>query len=81
MASTPSQSFGQTLSIIAIALGVGVAGALVFDFHGHRCTTCGRTWHHLGAFNGGDRQAHACSSCGAEQWWKRGHEPLPEAIT
>ncbi len=62
----------STLGVIAIAFGIGVAGALVFDLHGHTCDSCGNRWKHLGAFNDGDLAAHTCSSCGTVQQWKDG---------
>lgn len=63
-------TLGGTLGVIAIALGVGVLGAFVFDLHGHTCNTCGNRWRHLGAFNVGDETAHTCAGCGTVQWWK-----------
>jgi hypothetical protein len=66
----PSQPIG-TIGILAIAFGVGVLGAYTLDWHGHSCA-CGNKWHHLGAFNGGDQEAHRCSRCGQVQWWKDG---------
>lgn len=61
-----------TLGVIALAFGIGVAGAFVLDRHSHTCDKCGNRWSHLGAFNGGDLAAHTCSSCGAVQQWKDG---------
>jgi rRNA maturation endonuclease Nob1 len=61
-----------TLGVIAIAFGIGMAGAYVFDWHGHRCDQCGTTWNHLGAFSAGEPDKHTCPKCGAMQWWKDG---------
>jgi hypothetical protein len=66
-----SSPFGGTLGVIALAFGIGVLGAYVFDLHSHTCV-CGNRWYHLGAFNMGDEAAHQCRKCGTVQWWKTG---------
>lgn len=64
--------FSSTLGAIAVAVGMGLAGAYMLDLHGHACAGCGRRWRHFGAFNLGDEKSHTCSQCGAVQWWKDG---------
>ena len=64
-------SIGNVLSTIALALGVGVLGYYMLDGHSHTCESCGHRWRHLGVFNHGDPDAHACK-CGTVQWWKDG---------
>lgn len=72
-APPPKQpTLGNILGFVAIAVGVGVLGAYVFDLHGHRCQACGHKWRHLGALNLGDPGAHTCTQCGTVQWWKDG---------
>jgi len=71
----PTSAFGGTLGVMAIALGIGIVGAYTLDLHSHECDGCGHRWFHLGAFNLGDKPAHTCGRCGAEQWWKRGVPP------
>ena len=71
-ASSPPPSIGNMLGVIAIAVGVGVLGVYMFDLHSHTCEGCGNRWRHLGAFNVGDPDAHACGKCGTVQWWKDG---------
>jgi len=56
--------------VLAVALGIGVASAFVFDRHGHTCSACGERWRHFGTFNEGDARAHSCPKCGRIQWWK-----------
>lgn len=77
----PSGTLGSTLGTLAIAVGLGVLGAYMLDFHGHTCEACGHRWHHLGAFNLGDASSHTCSKCGTVQWYKDGavhvHDPRP----
>jgi hypothetical protein len=70
-------ALGGTLGVIALAFGIGVLGAYMLDMHSHTCDSCGRSWRHLGAFNGGDESAHTCARCGTVQWWKNG---VPQAI-
>jgi len=57
------------LRVLAVAFGVGVASAYVFDLHSHTCS-CGKKWRHFGSFNEGDLYAHTCPRCGQVQWWK-----------
>jgi hypothetical protein len=65
-------AFGTALGTVAIAVGIGVLGAYMLDLHAHTCDACGHRWRHLGAFNIGDPQSHACGKCGVVQWWKDG---------
>jgi hypothetical protein len=69
---TSSPSFGGTIGILALALGMGVIGAYMLDLHSHTCEACGNKWRHLGAFNLGDPGSHTCGRCGTVQWWKDG---------
>jgi hypothetical protein len=61
-----------TLTVMALAFGLGVFGAFMLDLHKHRCESCSYAWWHLGAFNLGDPVAHTCKQCGTVQWWKDG---------
>ena len=70
--ASPPASFGNMLGVIAITFGVVALGAYALDLHGHQCESCGHRWHHLGAFNLGDPEAHSCGKCGTVQWWKDG---------
>jgi hypothetical protein len=67
-----SPSIGKMLGVVAVAVGVGMLGAYMFDLHGHTCEACGHRWRHLGAFNVGDPGSHTCGKCGTVQWWKDG---------
>ena len=71
-AAQPTSLLGSTLSVVAIAFGIGVLGAYALDAHSHRCDACGHKWWHLGAFNLGDPVSHSCAKCGTTQWWKDG---------
>jgi len=70
--ASPSPSIGKMLSVVAVAIGVGVLGYYMLDGHAHQCEACGQRWRHLGAFNLGDPGAHTCGKCGTVQWWKDG---------
>jgi len=70
--SSGATPFSSTLGAIAVAVGMGLAGAYMLDLHGHACEGCGRRWRHFGAFNLGDEKSHTCSRCGEVQWWKCG---------
>ena len=70
--ASPPASIGTMLSVVAVALGVGVLGYYMLDGHAHTCESCGQRWRHLGAFNVGDPGAHTCGKCGTVQWWKDG---------
>lgn len=61
-----------TLSVMALAFGLGVLGYFMLDGHAHTCEACGHHWRHLGAFNVGDPASHTCKQCGTVQWWKDG---------
>ena len=65
-------SAASMLGTIALAIGVGVLGAYTLDLHSHKCEACGHKWRHLGVFNLGDPNAHACKNCGTVQWYKDG---------
>src|SRR5262249_21778789 len=48
-AAPPSKSKPiSTLTVIAVAFGVGVAGYYLLDGHTHTCEACGYRWRHLG---------------------------------
>jgi hypothetical protein len=68
----PQPQTFNTLGVIVLAVGVGVLGAYMLDWHGHQCEACSHKWRHLGAFNLGDPASHTCSKCGTVQWWKDG---------
>ena len=70
--TAPPPSIGKMLSVVAIAIGVGVLGYYALDGHSHACESCGHRWRHLGVFNLGDPGAHTCEKCGTVQWWKDG---------
>ena len=63
-------AFSNMLRIGLFALGVGVLGAWIFDWHRHTCSGCGRQWRHLGAFNFNEERPHLCPSCSTPQWRK-----------
>jgi hypothetical protein len=68
----PPTSVGKMITVVALAIGVGVLGYYMLDGHTHTCEACGERWRHLGAFNLGDPGAHTCGKCGTVQWWKDG---------
>jgi hypothetical protein len=68
----PYQAPLGTLTVMALAFGLGVFGAYMLDLHNHRCSSCGNKWWHLGAFNLGDPASHTCKQCGTVQWFKDG---------
>lgn len=70
-AAPPQPTVFNAIGVIAVAFGVGVLGAYMLGLHSHTCE-CGNRWHHLGAFNLGDLEAHTCGRCGTVQWWKSG---------
>ena len=72
-------NLGRTFGVIAVAFGMGVAGAYLLDWHKHACPSCGRRWGHLGAFSFGDDNSHRCPDCGKTQWWREGERGRGDA--
>lgn len=65
------------IGIILLVAVIYIASILIADrirrkrsYHKHNCQQCGYSWWHSDAMMG-DVEAHTCSICGQQEWWRR----------